>query len=190
MISDTVENKRSPCNLITAVIIFDNDQLLKTLLPTIHALGAGSALCGLVLHLAAEEKNQEQMRPMSAPARCYVCHSLVYCAGRAQLCFLTILRIPLAVLARLGPESFTLHPAPRILYPMAAPRPAPVPHPCICAYACPFAPRYKINLYCTPQQAHARQHLSQTHMRRIIFIPAAAPDTPAMRRHVRAHTYN
>ena len=35
---------------------------------------------------------------------------LVYCAGRAQSCFLTILRIPSALLTRLAPASCTLHP--------------------------------------------------------------------------------
>ena len=34
----------------------------------------------------------------------------VYCAGRAQSCFLTILRIPSALLTRLAPASCTLHP--------------------------------------------------------------------------------
>ena len=87
---------------------------------------------------------------------------LVFCAGRAQSCFLTILRIPSALLTRLtnSPCTCILHPAPWILYPIAA------PHPCICAYS--FAPRYNINLYCTPQPAHARQHQPQPHMRRII----------------------
>ena len=108
---------------------------------------------------------------------------LVYCAGRAQSCFLTILRIPSALLTRLAPASCTLH-SEFYTVPIAA------PHPCICAYSGSFAPRYKINLYCTPQQAHARQHQPQPHMRRIACIPAAAPDTFAMRRHVRAHTYN
>ena len=35
---------------------------------------------------------------------------LVYCVGRAQSCFLTILRIPLALLTPLAPASCTLHP--------------------------------------------------------------------------------
>ena len=35
---------------------------------------------------------------------------LVCCAGRAQSCFLTILRIPSALLTRLAPASCTLHP--------------------------------------------------------------------------------
>ena len=35
---------------------------------------------------------------------------LVYCAGRAQSCFLTILRIPSALLTHLAPASCTLHP--------------------------------------------------------------------------------
>ena len=35
---------------------------------------------------------------------------LVYCAGRAQSCFLTILRIPSALLTCLAPASCTLHP--------------------------------------------------------------------------------
>ena len=35
---------------------------------------------------------------------------LVYCAGRAQSCFLTIPRIPSALLTRLAPASCTLHP--------------------------------------------------------------------------------
>ena len=35
---------------------------------------------------------------------------LVYCAGRAQSCFLTIPRIPSALPTRLAPASCTLHP--------------------------------------------------------------------------------
>ena len=35
---------------------------------------------------------------------------LVYCPGRVQSCFLTILRIPLALLTRLAPAPCTLRP--------------------------------------------------------------------------------
>ena len=38
---------------------------------------------------------------------------LVYCAGRAQSCFLTILRIPSALLTRLAPASCTLNSIPQ-----------------------------------------------------------------------------
>ena len=54
--------------------------------------------------------------------------------GRVQSCFLTIPRTLAASLTHLA---LHLHPAPWILYPIAA------PHPCIYAYS--FAPRYDIN---------------------------------------------
>ena len=108
---------------------------------------------------------------------------LVYCVGRAQSCFLIILRIPSALLTRLAPASCTLHPE---LY-----------HPCICAYS--FAPRYNINLYSYRAHAHALHATTSScaivptaaeYAPHNLCIPAATPGTSAMRRHARACAYN
>ena len=90
-----------------------------------------------------------------------------------------------------SPCTCILHPAPCILYPIAA------PHLCICAYS--SAPRYNINLYSYRARAHAPHATTSScailptateYAPHNLCIPAAAPGTSAMRRQARARAYN
>ena len=71
---------------------------------------------------------------------------LVYCAGRAQSCFLTILRIPSALLSRLAPAPCTLNSIPysdtyvhTIMHRVIPMTPAQSGHARICVYAHTYA---------------------------------------------------
>ena len=113
---------------------------------------------------------------------------LVYCAGRAQSCFLTILRISSVLLTRLAPASCTLHP--EFYTPWLHLTHAYVHTPLgrvitsTCSYrACAHA------LHATTSSC-AITPTATAYAPHNLCILAAAPDTSAMRRHVRVRTYN
>ena len=78
---------------------------------------------------------------------------LVYCAGRAQSCFLTILRIPSALLTRLAPASCTLHP--EFYTPQRHLTHAYVHTPLRRVITSTCIAIGPVHMHCTPQQAHA-----------------------------------